>query len=165
MEQLQGEKKEPLQGTTNHLCVPFGSAVGKRTIYCSEGLGIAGPGAGSCLTWAIVAQWYTEFWCTVRRCCSSLSGPTTQPTCSQERRRRMVNLWVPAQAPLSVPVLVSLYFLDRTSMKQLWYFHTLRLKAERGCSVPSAVLWQRDRDGDRDTMRCHMGYSPSIQWH
>lgn len=54
-------------------------------------------------------------------------------------------------------------FSRQNFMKQLWYFHTL--KAECGCSVPSAVLWQRDRDGDRDTMRCHMGYSPSIQWH
>lgn len=123
--------------------------MGKTTISypCSEGLGVAGPGAGSCLTWAIVAQWYTEFWCTVRTCFSSLSGPTTQPTCSHKKRMKTVSLWVPAQAPLSLSVLVSLYFLDRTFMKHLWYFQTLRLKAECGCSVPGAAQWQRDREG------------------
>lgn len=42
----------------------------------------------------------------------------------------MVSLCVPAQAPLSLPVLVSLYFPDRTFIKHLWYFQTLRLKAE-----------------------------------
>lgn len=73
------------------------------------------------------------------------------------------SLWVPAQAPLSLPVLISLYFPDRTFTKHLWYFQTLRLRAECGHSVPGAVLWPRDRDGD--TLRCHMGYSPSIQWH
>lgn len=55
--------------------------------------GIAGLVAGSCLTCAAVAQWYTEFWCTVRMCCSSRLGPTVQPTCGQERRRKVLNLW------------------------------------------------------------------------
>lgn len=56
-------------------------------------LGIAGLVAGSCFTCAAVAQWYTEFWCMVRRCCSSRLGPTVQPTCGRERRRKVLSLW------------------------------------------------------------------------
>lgn len=64
---------------------------GGKTVRVS--LGIAGLVPGSCLTCVAVAQWYTEFWCTVRMCCSSRLGPTVQPTCGRERRKKVLNLW------------------------------------------------------------------------
>lgn len=149
----------------HHPVWPFRSAMGRRTLSCScfRGLGITGPVAESCLTWAIVAQWYAEFWCTVRRCCSSRLGPTVQPTCGQERRRKVVSLWVPTWAPLYLPALASLYFPDRAIIKQLGYFQTLRLKAECAAAVSPVLCYGnwthtlKQRDGDGDTMRCRMG--------
>lgn len=76
----------------------------------------------------------------------------------------MVSLWVLTRAPLYLPVLASFYFPDRAIVKQLWYFQTLRLKAECAAAVSPVPCYGNhwthaleQRDGDGDTMRSRMG--------
>lgn len=75
----------------------------------------------------------------------------------------MVNFWVPAQSPLYLPVLASLYFPDRATVKQLWYFQTLRFKAECAAVVSPAPHYGKgthaleQRDGPGENTRCHTG--------